>query len=325
MKKLMIGLLIGLMILSIACSSSPTAETSDAAVTIDKDLIITQKDVERNLALVKYNYMASYGPDYFTTLPAEEVQHITDDLVDEMITESLIIRETEKEGLEIDKAFMDDYYKQYMENTFGPAESPTESGKQIRTYLDENDIDDAFLRNLLERDRMVRQYIAKIQEDLEADEAKVNEMNDTMIAQVKASHILVGLDKLDLINDLYAQLKEDPSKFADLAKENSIDGSAANGGDLGYFTRGEMVVQFNDAAFAAEEGVVTEPVETQYGYHLILVTDKRTVVEMEAAGEAPEVIDLAKRNLIQDVVRTTYYDKVDELRENAEIERSTSK
>jgi peptidyl-prolyl cis-trans isomerase C len=63
--------------------------------------------------------------------------------------------------------------------------------------------------------------------------------------------------------------------FAELAKANSNCPSGKQGGDLGFFSRGRMVKEFEDAAFSMEVGQVSEPVKTQFGYHLIKVTDKR--------------------------------------------------
>jgi len=99
----------------------------------------------------------------------------------------------------------------------------------------------------------------------------------------KASHILISVDagagadarqkaraKAD---EIYAELKRNPSKFAELAKQYSQDpGSAANGGDLGYFSRGSMVKPFEDAVFKMKTGDISPPVETQYGFHVIQLT-----------------------------------------------------
>jgi parvulin-like peptidyl-prolyl isomerase len=86
------------------------------------------------------------------------------------------------------------------------------------------------------------------------------------MSQVRASHILVPtLEKA-------VALKEQITAGADfgtLAQQNSSCGSARNGGDLGPFGRGQMVKPFEDAAFNAEVGTVTDPVQTQFGFHLI--------------------------------------------------------
>lgn len=97
----------------------------------------------------------------------------------------------------------------------------------------------------------------------------------------RASHILIefGDDKaaaLKKAEDLLAQVKADPSKFAELAKANSADtGSANDGGDLSYFGKGIMVKPFEDAVFSAKKGDIVGPVESDFGYHIIYVTDVR--------------------------------------------------
>ena len=74
--------------------------------------------------------------------------------------------------------------------------------------------------------------------------------------------------------ELLAQVQKAPKRFAELAKENSEDpGSAAEGGDLGFFPRGRMVKAFDDAVFALKQGEIAGPIETQYGYHVILLEE----------------------------------------------------
>ncbi len=99
---------------------------------------------------------------------------------------------------------------------------------------------------------------------------------------VRASHILVrslGKGVQDMgakkeAYDIYKQLKAG-ADFAKLAKEKSKDpGSAARGGDLGWFGKGQMVKEFEKTAFSAKVGVVQKPVKTRFGYHIIKVTDK---------------------------------------------------
>lgn len=92
-----------------------------------------------------------------------------------------------------------------------------------------------------------------------------------MADEVRASHILVDTEEEALeLKDSIAS----PEDFARIAAEYSKCPSGAEGGDLGYFGRGMMVKPFEDAAFSLPVGVVSDPVETQFGWHLILVTDK---------------------------------------------------
>lgn len=89
---------------------------------------------------------------------------------------------------------------------------------------------------------------------------------------VKASHILVKTE------DEASKLREEiiaGKDFAAVAAEFSKCPSGANGGDLGYFSKGQMVKEFEDAAFSMEIGEVSQPVKTDFGYHLLFLTDKK--------------------------------------------------
>ena len=92
------------------------------------------------------------------------------------------------------------------------------------------------------------------------------------MTQVKASHLLVRTE------DEAKKLKEEilaGNPFEDVAAEVSLCPSGANGGDLGFFGKGQMVKEFEDAAFSMEIGEVSDPIQTQFGWHLIKLTDKK--------------------------------------------------
>lgn len=94
-----------------------------------------------------------------------------------------------------------------------------------------------------------------------------------MTTEVKASHILVKTEAE--ANNLYSEITSGKSSFADMAKEYSLCPSGYSGGDLGYFGRGMMVKPFEDAAFDMGVGEISKPVQTQFGWHLIQLTDKK--------------------------------------------------
>ena len=94
-----------------------------------------------------------------------------------------------------------------------------------------------------------------------------------MTTEVRASHILVNTENEAW--DLYNKIKDGTITFSDAAAENSLCPSGQNGGDLGYFPRGVMVKPFEDMAFDLNVGEVSNPLMTQFGWHLILVTDKK--------------------------------------------------
>ena len=125
---------------------------------------------------------------------------------------------------------------------------------------------------------------------------------------VKASHILVSVPaNADAAAKAKAREKAEGllkdvkagKDFAELAKANSDDpGSAQNGGDLGYFQQGQMVGPFNDAAFSLKPGTTSELVETQFGFHIIKVVDKKdahTVTLDEARPKIQEYLEQQNR------------------------------
>jgi peptidyl-prolyl cis-trans isomerase C len=99
-----------------------------------------------------------------------------------------------------------------------------------------------------------------------------NTDNNAECTQVRASHILVRTkEQADQIRQEIINGRD----FASAAQEYSICPSAAQGGDLGYFERGMMVPEFEDAAFLLPIGEVSYPVQTEFGWHLIMVTDRK--------------------------------------------------
>lgn len=96
------------------------------------------------------------------------------------------------------------------------------------------------------------------------------DIDDDMAKQVNASHILVDTEKK--ANEI-KEMIYGGEKFSDMAKKYSSCPSKKNGGELGWFGRGEMVAAFENAAFSADKGAVVGPVKTEFGWHLIYVKD----------------------------------------------------
>ena len=128
--------------------------------------------------------------------------------------------------------------------------------------------------------------------------------------ELKTSHILV--DSEDKAKDLFEQLGHG-GDFAALARQHSIDpGSRNNGGSLGYFTRGQMVPQFENAAFKLDKGDVSLPVKSQFGWHLIRLEDKRE--------RRPPDFDAVKGRITAALVHQKAQDILDGMRAKAKIE-----
>ena len=134
------------------------------------------------------------------------------------------------------------------------------------------------------------------------------------VTQIRASHILVKTeDEAKKIEDRLKQGED----FAQLAKKYSIDtATAKNGGDLGYFSKGQMVPEFESAAMKLKPGEISEPVKTKYGYHIIKMTNKKMgqVVEFE------KVKNLISQNLMAEKQKEVFDSYVDGLKKSYKVE-----
>ncbi|QUS41868.1 peptidylprolyl isomerase [Tardiphaga alba] len=128
--------------------------------------------------------------------------------------------------------------------------------------------------------------------------------------EVHARHILVESE--DEAKKIAEELKKG-ANFAELAKKSSKDPGAADGGDLGFFTKDQMVPEFSKVAFELEPGKISDPVKSQFGWHIIKVEEKRN-------RQAPS-FDQVKPQIEQYVVRKAQADYVTKLREAAKVER----
>lgn len=183
-------------------------------------------------------------------------------------------------------------------------------------------------RNLYEGEAAFREQFAKIKESFlisyagekaissaKVDEAEARTYFDENKEQfmteesVNASHILVKTEEEAL--SVLAEINEGKISFEDAAKKYSSCPSKDNGGNLGDFTRGQMVPEFDSAVFAMAEGEVTSaPVKTQFGYHLIKLVKKNEAHAMEYS----EVKDDLKNMLLGEKRRKAYESKINQLK-----------
>jgi len=169
----------------------------------------------------------------------------------------------------------------------------------------------AFLRN-----KMLMGMVLQTRAKDAATEEEMKKVYDdaarsmTAEEEVHARHILVESE--DEAKAIVEQVKGG-ADFATLAKEKSKDPGAADGGDLGYFVKGQMVPEFSEVAFKMYPGQVSNPVKTQFGWHVIKVEDRRT-------RPMPE-FEKVKDQIASFVARKAQSEFIAQLREGAKIER----
>ena len=178
----------------------------------------------------------------------------------------------------------------------------------------ENDADVAKIKAFMERKALQDVYIAKMlmkrvrEEDVTAYYDKEIK-NGPVEEEVRARHIL--LDNREAADEVVADL-ENGADFAALAKEHSKGPSGPSGGDLGYFSKQSMVPAFGDAAFKLAAGETSPPVQTQFGWHVIRVEDRRNRPVLPLNQVRDQIYQL----LITEAQRDIY----DEMRAKASVD-----
>lgn len=203
-------------------------------------------------------------------------------LLDEMITDRVIsikAKDVKVTKAEVDAQF--DKIKSQFESEEALKKQIAEAGETVERVQEQ-------IRNSLKQQKWIEEQIGDKAKVTTEDAKKFYKENpDQFEVQetVRASHILITVppdaspevasEKKKEIEKVAKRLK-DGEDFAAVAKEVSEDpGSKVNGGDLNFFSKEQMVPEFAEAAFSLEKGKISEPIKTQYGYHLIKVTDKK--------------------------------------------------
>lgn len=243
MKKSLIALSTAASIVALsACSSDASESKGDSAK------VIVETDAGNVTQGELYEEMKNLiGQDQFNTL----VRNVVDEKV---LSEKYKI--TDKE---LDQE-LDNLREQY--------------GDQIDQAIEQNGEDS--VKDMLKVD-LLRDKVATA--DIKVSEKELKEAYEAKKPEIKASHILVEDEKT--AKEVKAKLDKGED-FAKLAQEYSTDtGSAEKGGDLGYFGAGEMVEAFETAAYKLKKGEISEPVKSDYGYHIIKLEDKKKLASFE--------------------------------------------
>ncbi|MFZ7128533.1 MAG: peptidylprolyl isomerase [Desulfobacterales bacterium] len=257
---------------------------------------------------------------------AVQDEMLQEQIVDNLINEELLAQESRKKEIAVEPSEVDAELQGIKERF------PSEA--EFQSALAQGNMSEAQLQDKLRRHLAIRKLIeGEISSDFEPEEGESQKFYDEhpdMFVQpekVRASHILIQLqpdadekgtaEAREKIEGIQKQLK-DGADFAELAKEHSEGPSSPQGGDLGYFTRGRMVKPFEDAAFGLKPGETSDVVRSDFGFHLIRVTDRQaeqTVPFDDAKDDIDRMLSEQKRREAMKVY-------VDGLRSQAEIQKN---
>ncbi|OGM02831.1 hypothetical protein A3K72_01850, partial [Candidatus Woesearchaeota archaeon RBG_13_36_6] len=224
----------------------------------------------------------------YNKLSSQLQQLITKEvLLNQTINEKLLIHQAEEKGIVVDEeelnALLERVKSQFTEEQLN--ETLEAQGLTMEDFVEQ-------LSNRLKLNQLLSEEIPELKVNDSEIEQFFNENKASLDTpeMVRASHILVNSS--EEAENLLSMLKNG-SDFAELAATYSLDSTAKNGGDLGYFAKGVMVPEFEDAVFSLKVGEISDVVKTDYGYHIIKLTDKTPAKEAKLS----EMKALIKFNL----------------------------
>jgi peptidyl-prolyl cis-trans isomerase C len=283
------------------------------------DKVINVSEVDRATDILFAQYQNQIPPER----AAQAQTVLRKQAIQNLINQRLLLAEAERQGTQPDEKAVQDRFTETVARFSSPEEfqGTLQSMNLSRESFQEEIRQDMMIEALLDAEL---KDVKKV--DPEDVSAFYRDHPESFRSpeQVRASHILIAVEagaseeqraqkKLQL-ESLKAQI-EKGADFGQLAGENSDCPSKARGGDLGYFQRGKMVKPFEDAAFALKVGEMSEIVETQFGYHLVKVTDHQDPKEAtldEVKGQIEMLLKREARN-------AAIGEYVAKLRESAEI------
>jgi len=283
-------------------------------------VVITKVDFDRKLHQVK-QHMLRQGQQ----ISDDRLAKMKTDILETMINEELLFQESRKKGITVEPEAIAADLKRIKKGFATDAD--------FKKLIAESGLTEAELQSDIERGHVINKLIDdQIAALVVIPDQEIKTFYDThpnsfkKSEQVRASHILIKIDpkaepsvkdeKKAKLQKIQKRLKGGED-FAVLAKEFSECSSNIKGGDLGYFGRGNMVKPFEDVAFKLKTGEVSDIVETQFGYHLIKVVDKKP----ESVVGYEDVKDNIGQYLKKEKTGEELKGYIDKLREKAVIER----
>jgi peptidyl-prolyl cis-trans isomerase C len=296
------------------------ADESSKKVAIVNGTAIFQSDLDRGMEGVIQRRAQSGAP-----MDEAQMKTIKMDVLNNLVNRELLNQESKKEKITVTDEQVNDKLSKIKQRFKGDAEFKEMLTKmkitepQIKVQLKEDLAIQALIDKQVVEKITVTEQDAKAYYDTHPEAFKQPE-------QIRASHILVTVDpKADPAKKEEAHKKivsvqeklKAGGDFATLAKEDSDCPSKEKGGDLGYFSKGQMVKPFEDAALALKPGETSGIVETQFGYHIIKLSD----IKPEGVMSYAEVKDQLTQYLKQEKVKTALDSYLAGLEKTAKIEK----
>ena len=321
-KKEVIGIIIVFLfiILCLFIASSPRAKVVDRTVaTVDGEVILMSEYEKRAKPVIEEYEKFLTGPD-----KEIRIRELKEKILDQMIDEKILIHEAKRMKFRVSRKEIQDGIEE-IKKRFGTEEEYNE--ELARQGLSEGKFKEQVKEQLMVIKLIEQEVKAKVVRptDSEIEDFYIqNESEMVEPEQVRVRHILIRLNEntdrkkaLKKIRELLKEAKKGKTSFAELAKKYSEDPSAARGGDMGFFIRGQMVRKFEEAAFALKVGEISDVVETEYGYHIIQSIEKKAAEKKSLE----EIRDYLRNFIFQKRMEERYEKWLRRLRDKASITR----
>lgn len=321
LKGFVIAVLLGCSAFSIAAEPGKTAAPASAsATTIQGPVAIVNGVTIDAIELRRAEKVMLRGQN----VPAEQQAMVDKQALEQLLSAELLYQAAAKlEVKDLDKL---------VDEKLAEGKARFANEQDFAKAIKDLEMDEKVLRDYTRRDLLISKFVVStIVPTIKVTEEEARAFYDqnpdkfTRSETVKASHILIGTEPNASAEDKKKarekaeKLRKDlagGASFEELAKGNSTCPSSQQGGDLGFFGKGQMVPPFEQAAFALKPGEISDVVETQFGYHIIKLTDKKaaeTVTFKEAQARIEEYLKGQKIN-------TAVGDYVTEAKKTAKIE-----
>ena len=277
----------------------------DVAATVNgKDISI--EDYEREYKMQAQQAMAQYGEDFLTQKTQDGKQTMGEmmrqNTLDNLVRFEIYKQDAESKGIKISDKDVDAEFDK-MVKMYGGEE-------KLQAALKENNLTEEKMKEYTKTNLLMQQYQEKMMKEMEPTEKELKKYYDDQKDEFKtaeASHILV---KTKEEAEAIKKELDGGADFAKLAKEKSLDtGSAQNGGSLGQFTPGQMVKEFDEKVFSMKPGEISDPVKTQFGYHIIKL------------DKISNDFNSAKDAVKEAVIRDKFKEYNDKLEKDAKVKR----
>ena len=240
--------------------------------------VIPKSELDRAvLGIVLQNGMDPSKASFF-------LQEFGPQILDQLVQRELLYQEALREGHAVPP--------EEFESTLAGFSGNFNSPEEFSAALQERGLTEETFREDFLKQMAISRYIentivpmASIPDETVREAYDQNPSNFEVPEEVKASHILIQVaesdpqekkdEALERAKEITSLARQEGADFAQLARERSEGPTAPAGGDLGFFLRGRMAKPFEDVAFSMEVGRISDPVLTQFGYHVIKVTDRR--------------------------------------------------